>query len=418
MEIDLNNHKFVIPTKQLTNPSQVPVWEKSKAYSELVGFILLLNEAVKNKKVNDDYPVSDAIQSVLDLIATLEEWIRAIPPIDQPQRFGNKAFRTFFNRLKEEASALVSEILPESHQAAVPEISVYLVESVGNDTRIDYGTGHELAFVAFLCCLCQLDVLKEPDYPAIVLRVFERYLNLVRHLQLTYCMEPAGSHGVWSLDDYQFLPFLWGSSQFIDHNRIKPKSFPEPDIYESFYKDYLFLSAIKFINKVKTGPFSEHSNQLWGISGVATWSKVNSGLIKMYRVEVLSKYPIVQHFLFGSLLTLEPSDNPVPPVSSPPGSAASSARPSPVLGAMPMAGVMPPGMGRMPPPMSGVMPGRMPPSGAGRMPPSVPGATGGGVPVDDVMPARLPRTSTPPQITHSRSSTSQSTSESSQKLSS
>lgn len=37
---------------------------------------------------------------------------------------------------------------------------------------------------------------------------------------------------------------------------------------------------------MKTGPFAEHSNQLWGVSGVPTWAKVNSGLIKMYRAEV------------------------------------------------------------------------------------------------------------------------------------
>lgn len=42
-----------------------------------------------------------------------------------------------------------------------------------------------------------------------------RYLEIVRKLQQTYRMEPAGSHGVWSLDDYQFVPFIWGSSQLI-----------------------------------------------------------------------------------------------------------------------------------------------------------------------------------------------------------
>ena len=35
-------------------------------------------------------------------------------------------------------------------KAIVEEIQVYLVDSFGNPTRIDYGTGHEMAFVMFL----------------------------------------------------------------------------------------------------------------------------------------------------------------------------------------------------------------------------------------------------------------------------
>jgi serine/threonine-protein phosphatase 2A activator len=85
----------------------------------------------------------------------------------------------------------------------------YFLGGFGDQTRLDYGSGHELSFVGWLCCLDLLEILNEKDHQAVITRIFVAYLRLVRKLQLVYKLEPAGSHGVWGLDDYQFLPFFW-----------------------------------------------------------------------------------------------------------------------------------------------------------------------------------------------------------------
>lgn len=186
---------------------------------------------------------------------------------------------------------LVQKILPENLQTAASELSVYLTESFGNPTRIDYGTGHEFSFIMFLCCLFKIGALKnELDKVPVALKVFNSYLIFARKLQLTYRMEPAGSHGVWSLDDYQFVPFIWGSAQLAVNSPIEPVNFMDDDVIQEYKSEYIFISCIDYIKKVKTGLFAEHSNQLWSISAVQSWNKINSGLIKMYQKEVKRFY--------------------------------------------------------------------------------------------------------------------------------
>lgn len=295
-------YHFQAPSKRIHSPDDIRRFHDSDSGRNFIGFVVALSESTRGRKISDPCHQSDTVGSIVSILDTLIQWIEDIPPAQQASRYGNLSYRTWHARLVENSDSLMLRFLPEDLQSATVEIVPYFVDSFGNPSRIDYGTGHETNFAAWLYCLAKLGIIKEEDYPAIVVRIFVKYLELMRKLQLVYCLEPAGSHGVWGLDDYHFLSFVFGSSQLIDHKYLKPKSIHSQDILDNFSNEYLYFSCISFIKKVKKGPFSEHSPLLDDISGVPTWNKVNSGLLKMYKVEVLEKVPIMQHFLFGWLI--------------------------------------------------------------------------------------------------------------------
>lgn len=100
--------------------SDMQIWEKSEAYfvseklhgrslilsccfcQEYLGFVLAINEAVKGKSNSlPGVPVSANVQKVIDMLDNLDTMIDETPPIKQPQRFGNQAFRTWYEKLRE-----------------------------------------------------------------------------------------------------------------------------------------------------------------------------------------------------------------------------------------------------------------------------------------------------------------------------
>ncbi|CAO3638801.1 unnamed protein product [Cunninghamella echinulata] len=297
----LTQYQYISPKKCIHTQQDITIFTKSPAFERLMIFVLLLNESVKQKKVSDIKTYSPQIENIVLLLKDLDTLMDTYPPLHNPQRFGNKAFRQWLQRVQEDVNTLMEKYLPKSIEKAVPELNDYFIGGFGNETRIDYGSGHELSFMAWLCGLTMLDVFDKNDYSALVLVVFKLYLELVRKLQRTYSLEPAGSHGVWGLDDHQFLPYVWGSAQLVGHPRLKPKSIENKEMVDMMANDYLYFRCIQYINEVKRGPFHEHSPMLFDISGVISWNKVNSGMIKMFMAEVLQKVPVIQHFPFGHL---------------------------------------------------------------------------------------------------------------------
>lgn len=355
-------HEFSLPVKKIHDGPDVEFFLTSFAYRDLMTFILQLNHAMVPRKAEgtsgakyQTWPIgseavvfSPQVRKLGGLISKLEAYLEEAPPDPGPRRFGNVSFRKWYSLVEGRAGDLLTEHIDQTAlqlgsantsaggaTAALDELQAYFLGSFGSPQRLDYGTGHELSFVAFLGCLWKLDGFAT-DGPGveergIVLGVFQPYLSLVRKVIETYTLEPAGSHGVWGLDDNSFIPYLFGSAQLSpaisdgDETPLEgsipdspePSSVTKLNVVQQERHRNLYFSAIGFIYDVKKGPFWEHSPVLFDISGIkAGWGKINKGMIKMYNAEVLSKFPVVQHFPFGSLFRWEKDPDAVPPPRS------------------------------------------------------------------------------------------------------
>ncbi|CDR41070.1 CYFA0S06e01024g1_1 [Cyberlindnera fabianii] len=298
---------FIEPVRRIVTEDDLVKWKEGQTHADIVEFVAELAKSVVGKTNDAECIVSESVQGLLNLLDDISAIIDKHPVADKSSsRFGKLEFKDVYDEITDTSVELMKKHIPsistQPNGDASVELSVYLNESWGNRTRIDYGSGHELNFLAFLLCLRKLNIISKEDDTAVVLKVFNQYIAVMRLLQKEYWLEPAGSHGVWGLDDYHFLPFLFGAAQLSTHKHLRPKSIHDEDMVEMFHKKYMYFACIHFINSIKTASLRWHSPMLDDISGVKTWSKVSEGMQKMYIAEVLGKLPIIQHFFFGSIL--------------------------------------------------------------------------------------------------------------------
>ncbi|TKY90328.1 hypothetical protein EX895_000326 [Sporisorium graminicola] len=357
------------PVKKIASEEDVERWKQSEAYSTYLLFLQRVCEASVGKptslptRLTDNDDEASPVSKLIKLLYDLDSWTDDIEPQSKPQRFGNLAFRDWGARLAERIDQLHADLLPQRLHPFVTELRAYLLDAFGSFTRIDYGSGHELAFFAWVCMLYRLgffgnteedkgEMLADEKVEAdIGLRIFPLYLLVVWRLQDRYGLEPAGSHGVWGLDDFQFLPYVLGAAQLRTQSALRPSQIVAASSHTSILKDQLtatdpatlislpltlprsllitssaptdgsgsaidtgdtgeravvtpnlYLTSLLRIQVLKRGPFHEHSPLLHDIATtVPNWVKVHMGMLKMYTAECMGKKVVVQHFPFGGV---------------------------------------------------------------------------------------------------------------------
>jgi len=188
-------HTFIGPSKQIHDGPDVAHFLTSKAYRDIGIFLMQLNRAMCPRKTGPGrtktFPLSanrdgdpPSVRRLCQLLERAGSFIDEAPPDPGPRRFGNVSFRTWHRLLEERVGALLEEFVAEDvlqfgsdslgtrsqdatasddgkAKGPADELKAYFLGGFGSAQRLDYGTGHELSFLAFLGCLWKLGAFQE-----------------------------------------------------------------------------------------------------------------------------------------------------------------------------------------------------------------------------------------------------------------
>lgn len=176
------------PLKRINDGDDLSFFLSSTAYRDIKIWLLQLNRAVFPTKSQDGelsvctldmaLPKSPIIKQLELLVQEFADLLAKAPPDTGPRRFGNVAFREWYRLAEENVDHLfdrhLASVLEQQDDPAVRvELKAYLLGSFGSAQRLDYGTGHELSFLAFLCCLSKIGAFAEREERAIVTGVVQ-----------------------------------------------------------------------------------------------------------------------------------------------------------------------------------------------------------------------------------------------------
>lgn len=260
----------------------------SYAYQELMGFLEDINH-----KIEKDPDFKPRNEEMLAIIDTVRNKIENTELEKGPHRFANSAALRIHKFVQ--CLDLNQFFKNKLNDTDIDALSLYFKNSFGNEIRLDYGTGHEINFLAFLYTANTVKLVSVHETHIL----FQEYFELIRLFIFKFNIEPAGSNGMFAIDDYNFLPFLFGSAELISTNLYFS------DLFEKTNKNLMYAQAINFCQKhkcklIKT-PFEKHSKVLYDMREM-NWTQINEIVMRMIREKVFNRNVVMQHFIFSEYL--------------------------------------------------------------------------------------------------------------------